>query len=268
MKPLYALAAAVLTLSVSRAAAAEPLRVCFDDHDAPRAEKSSGAGFDVELMGLVGARIGRPLEAVWIESDPDLKDVDDSDLPLKPLAKGKCDAVASVPGDLALQGMHDVLALTRPYYGAGFELVGAAGLPNDLAALKGRKVSVQTTSVANLVAVSLGLDWTAQTTARAQLETLDGGKAEAALVWGPDLGPAGRKPKSGFTPPTVLRWNEHVATRKRDEALRSAIDGALADLGASGKVRELLVKYGVPTHEPFDKVFSSQDLAAIQVHRN
>ena len=268
MKTVCALAAAVLTLSVSRAAAAEPLRVCFDDHDAPRAEKSTGAGYDVELMGLVAARLGRPLEAVWIESDAKMTDVDDTDLPLKHLAKGECDAVASVPGEMALQGMHGVLALTRPYYGAGFELVGPERLPNDLAALKGRKVSVQNVSVANLVAVSLGLDWTAQTTAKAQLETLDSGKAEAALVWGPDLGPEGRKPKSGFTPPVVLRWDEHVATRKRDEALRGAIDGALADLGASGKVSELLAKYGVPTHEPFDKVFSPQDLAAIQAHRN
>jgi len=219
-------------------------------------------------MGLVAQKIGRPLEPVWIASDPELQDVDDSDLPLKPLAKGRCDAVASVPGELALQGMHGVLALTRPYYGAGFELVGAAGLPNDLAALKGRKVSVQATSVANLMAVSLRLDWTAQATTKAQLADLDAGKAQAALVWGPDLGPLGRQPKAGFTPPVVLRWNEHVATRKSDEALRVAIDGALADLAASGKVRELLVKYGVPAHAPFDKVFSSQDLAAIELSRN
>ena len=173
-----------------------------------------------------------------------------------------------MPGELALQGMHGVLALTRPYYGAGFELVGAAGLPNDLAALKGRKVSVQATSVANLMAVSLRLDWTAQATTKAQLADLDAGTAQAALVWGPDLGPLGRQPKAGFTPPVVLRWNEHVATRKSDEALRVAIDGALADLAASGKVRELLVKYGVPAHAPFDKVFSSQDLAAIELSRN
>lgn len=267
MKSAYALAAAVLTLVVTSAAAAQPLRVCFDDHDAPRADQATGAGFDVELMGLVAARLGRPLEAVWVESEPRMSDVDDSDLPLGPLAKGRCDAVASVPGDGALQGMHATLALSRPYYGAGFELVGPAGPPGDLAALKGHKISVQTVSVANMVAVLLGLDWTAQTTAKAQLETLDSGKTEAALIWGPDLGPAGRKPKAGFIPPTVLRWNEHVATRKRDEALRSAIDGALVELDASGKVSEVLVKYGVPPHEPFDKVFSLQDLTAIQAHR-
>ena len=80
-------------------------------------------------------------------------------------------------------GTRDALALTRPYYGVGFELVAPHGVPADLAALKGRKVSVQNASVANLAAVRLGLDWTAQTTAKAQLETLDGGRAQAALVW-------------------------------------------------------------------------------------
>ena len=261
------LAVAFLLLSGSAAFAAGPLRVCFDDHDAPRAEKNGDKGYDVELMRMVGKRIGRPLEAVWIKSDPKMTDVDDTDLPLRDLADGKCDAVASVPGDMALKGMHDKLALTRPYYGAGFELVGPDTLSDDISALKGHKVSVQNVSVANLVAVSLGFDWTAQPTAEDQLKTLDSGKAEAALIWGPALGPLGRKPKAGFVPPKLLRWNEHVATRKEDEALRVAIDGALADLNVRGKVAETLEDYGVPYHKPFDSVFSPEDLTAIRLSR-
>jgi len=272
MRISAALAAVLLAASVSSLAggarAAEPLRVCLNDHDAPRSDKEAGKGFDLELMGLVADRLGRPLEPVWIDSDPKMTDIDDTDLPLKNLVKRECDAVASIPGEMALHGTHDLLALTRPYYGVGFELVGPAGLPNDLASLKGRKVSVQNVSVANMVAVRLGLDWTAQTTTKAQLETLDGGRAQAALVWGPDLGPLGRKPKAGYMPPVALRWNEHVATRKADEALRTSIDGALADLTASGKVTELLTKYGVPAHAPFETVFSQQELAAIQPPRN
>ena len=262
------LAAGVLLVAVSTAVAAEPLRVCFNDHDAPRADKASGGGYDVDLMRLIGERIGRPMTPVWIATEPTLTDIDKSDLPLRPLAKGECDAVASVPGAPALRGLHDRLALTRPYYGAGFELVGPASLPNDLAALKGRKVSVQNASVANLVAVSLGYDWTAQPTTRAQLETLDSGKAEAALVWGPDLGPLARKPKSGFTPPPGLRWNEHVATRSRDEALHAAIDGALVELLASGRVAERLAHYGAPAHEPFDSVYSPLGAAPTRPNRN
>ena len=261
------LAVAFLLLSGSAAFAAGPLRVCFDDHDAPRAEKESGKGYDLDLMRLVGKRIGRPLQPVWIESDPKMTDVDDTDLPLDALAEGKCDAVASVPGDIALTGMHDKLALTRAYYGAGFELVGPDTLPDDIHALKGHKVSVQNVSVANLVAVSLGFDWTAQATPALQLQTLDSRQAEAALVWGPALGPLGRRPKAGFVPPKLLRWNEHVATRREDEALRVAIDGALADLNVRGKIAETLEDYGVPFHKPFDSVFSPEDLTAIRLSR-
>ena len=269
MRARAALAAAVLALSVraGAAVAAEPLRVCFDEHDAPRAQKTGDSGFDVELMRLVGERIGRPLREVWLADDDRLTDIDKSDLPLKNLARGECDAVASVPGENALAAMKGRLALSRPYYGVGFELVGPPTLPGDLAALRGRKVSVQNASVANLVAVSMGLDWTAQASARAQLETLDAGKAQAALVWGPELGPLGRKPKPGSQPPAVLRWNEHVATRAADKALGAAIDDALAGLTASGAVTQLLVKYGVPAHAPFERAFSPQDLAAIRFNR-
>ena len=98
-----AIAAAFLALTVSASEAAAPLRVCFDDHDAPRSMKDGGKGYDVEIMTLVANKIGRTLEPVWIETEPGMTEVDDSDLPLKPLAKGKCDAVASVPGDMALQ---------------------------------------------------------------------------------------------------------------------------------------------------------------------
>lgn len=267
MKTLV-LAAAFLALTVSASEAEAPLRVCFDDHDAPRAVKNAGNGYDVEIMTLVGEKIGRPMVPVWFETEPGMTEVEDSDLPLEPLAKGQCDAVASVPGDMALQGLHDKLALTAPYYGASFELVGPDSLPNDLASLKGVKISVQNVSLANLVVARLGYDWTAQTTAKRQIEALDSGKAQAALIWGPSLGDLGRKPKAGFSSPSIFRWNEHVATRKSDEGLRRAIDGALADLVASGKVKDILVKYDVPPHGAFDKVFTPQDLATIRLTRN
>ncbi len=267
MKTLV-LAAAFLALTVSTSEAAAPLRVCFDDHDAPRAVKDDGKGYDIEIMTLVGEKIGRPMVPVWFETEPGMAEVEDSDLPLEPLAKGQCDAVASVPGDMALQGLHDKLALSGPYYGAGFELVGPDSLPNDLASLKNIKVSVQNVSLANLVVARLGYDWTAQTTAKGQLEALDSGAAKAALIWGPSLGELGRKPKPGFTPPSIFRWNEHVAVRKSDEDLRKAIDGALVELVASGKVRDILVKYGVPPHAAFAKVFTPQDLTTIRLTRN
>ena len=261
----------MIGLAVAGGAAAAPLRVCFNEHDAPRADRTAGdaaGGFDVEVMRLVADRMGRPLEPVWIANEADLTDIDTSDLPLKPLLKGQCDAVASVPGPLALRGLNGKIALSRPYYGVGFELVGPGSLPNDLTALKGRRVSVQNASVANLVAVSLGYDWTAQPTTKAQLQILDSGKAEAALVWGPDLGPLARKPKAGFTPPPGLRFNEHVATRKRDDALGQALDSALAQVTASGQVQALMAKYGLPGHAPFDSVYAPGDTRAMASIRN
>jgi hypothetical protein len=53
-----------------------------------------------------------------------------------------------------------------------------------------------------------------------------------------------------------LAWNEHPATRGKDEALRSAIDAALVKLTSSGRLPELAAEAGIPWHAPFAKTYS------------
>lgn len=261
-----ALLGAVLTQG---AAAAEPivLRVCFGEYDAPRADRASGNGFDVEVMRAVAARLGASLVPVWTEQEKRMTEAEDSDLPLPQLSRGECDAAASVPGPDSLRAVRGKLTLSRPYYGAGFEFVTRPGGPADLSRMQGRRIVIQYMTVGHLAAEAARLNWIGATTPEGQIAELQEGRADAALIWGPALGPLKQVPQPNTTPPETLRWNEHVATREADRELGQAIDAALGEMLASGEIGRLLKAHGVPAHAPFDRVFTRTSLLSLQLRR-
>lgn len=263
---LFVILAAWAALLPGLASAAAPLRVCLLAHEGALADKAKGAGFDVDVGRAVAEQMGRAFVPVWIENEVKMTEVDDSDLPLMPLAKDKCDAVPSVPGREAIDGeLKDYVTLSRPYYGAGFEMVGPKGTTANLNDLRGKKVSVQSVTVAHLVAVALGLDWSAQPTPAEQIAALDSHAVDAAIVWGPTLGEFKRAPVAGYTPPTILRWNESFATRTFDAETTKAVDAALAALVDNGKIAALQKANGIPPRAPFAKTFDPGALRMLQL---
>ena len=146
-------------------------------------------------MKAVADDAGVTLEPVWTPSRSGFSEVESSDLPLGRLARGECDAAASVPGADSLGRLRDQLELSRPYYGAAFELIAAAGGPSSLEALAGRRVGVQLQSFAHLAAQSLRLDWRARPSPGETVALLDSGEVDAALVWGPALATLDRAPQ-------------------------------------------------------------------------
>lgn len=265
------LAAFIVTagLNISSAAHAQEkiLRVCFGEYDAPRADKASGKGFDMDVMRAVAERLGRTLQPVWTEQERKMTEAESTDLPLPELAKGECDAVASVPGRDALRGVRGELVAGIPYYGAGFEFVSKPGGPKDYSEMKDRTIVVQVMTVGHLAVTSAGYKWIGATSPEAQIAELQAGRADAALVWGPALGPLNAAPQPNTLPAPVLRWNEHVATRAADAELGKAIDAALQEMLASGEIGKLMQAHNMPPHAPFDSVFNQGDLIKLQLHR-
>ncbi len=235
------------------------LRVCLHEDDPPRSERAGDRGFDVAVMSQLAGRIERSFEPVWIQTPPTMTEVEESDLPLADLVRGRCDALASVPGELALGSHARRIALSHPYYGAGFELVGPDSLPNDLRQLQSTRIGVRSVSVAHLVLVSLGVEWSGRKTAVELLAALKAGEVDGALVWGPSLATLGGRPKEDWVPPAALRWNLHLATRKMDP-LTAELDNALGRLIRSGEVTRLLESHGIPLHAPFTTDFSHAEL--------
>ena len=243
------------------------LRVCFGEYDAPRADQTSGSGFDMDVMRAVAERTGRILQSVWVEQEAKMTEAENSDLPLPALAKGRCDAVASVPGKDALRGARVELSLSQPYYGAGFEFVSAPGGPKDYSELKDRTIVVQFMTVGHLAATAAGYHWIGVTSPEEQMAALRSGKADAALIWGPALGPLNALPQPNSLPSQVLRWNEHVATRASDTELTGAIDTALQAMLASGEIAKLMQAHHMPARAPFEGVFNQGALIKLQLHR-
>jgi polar amino acid transport system substrate-binding protein len=255
--------ARAIELSAEPAAPAERLRVCLLEDDAPRAHRVNGRGFDLDVMTAVAGDAGAAIEVVWAPSRSGFSEIEASDLPLGRLARGECDAVASVPGSDSLGRLRERLALSRPYYGAAFELVAAPDGPSTFAALRGKRVGAQLQSFAHLAAQSLGLDWRVRPSPRETLELLDTGEVVAVLVWGPALAPLGRAPDQRWNPPRALRWNEHVAVRRGSPWL-PLIDRALERLEADGTIERLEREHGIPVRAPFATVSDASALAELR----
>lgn len=239
-----------------RVAAADefaPLRVCVEDNDPPRSTRAELRGFDIDVMRAVAAESGREVEFVWVPSAPKIIELEESSFPTRPLRRGECDVVPSLPDAMSLGADAEWIALSRPYYGAGFELIAAETVPADLFALRGRKVSVISVSVGHMAAALIGMDWRAALSVEQQLDELDRGIVDAALIFGPALAVVGREPRKDFEPPDVLRWNFFLGLRdgEADAALRDAVGAALDRIIARGEIETILQRYGVPVHAPF-----------------
>jgi ABC-type amino acid transport substrate-binding protein len=240
-----------------------PLRLCVLEDDAPRAHRESGRGFDLAVMTAVAADAGQSLEPVWTPSHAGFSEIETTDLPLGRVVRGDCDAAASVPGEQSLGRLRERLALSRPYYGAAFELIAAEDAPGHLEALAGRRVGVQLQTFAHLAAQALHLDWRARPSPRETLALYDAGEVDAALVWGPALAPLGRKPHARWTPPRALRWNLHVAVRRGSPWLAS-IDRSLERLEAGGALERLEREHGIPPRAPFATTSDASALAELK----
>ena len=215
----------------------------------PVLSPATGRGFDLDVMKAVADDAAATLEPVWTASRSGFSEIEASDLPLGRLARGECDAAASVPGADSLGRLRDRLELSRPYYGAAFELVAVAGGPSSLEALAGRRVGVQLQSFAHLVVQSLRLDWRARPSASETLALLDSGEVDAALVWGPALATLDRTPATDVDAAARIAL-ERARRGSSRIAMASAIDRALERLENGGVLERMAREHGVPQHAP------------------
>ena len=255
------------------ASAAEPLRICALEHNAPYSNRRTDDGFDLATARAVAAKLGRSIEVVWVPNAERLSEIDDNDFPVRKLAKGGCDALFSVPGP-ARDSLREApgLALGKPYYGAAFELYGRAEEQRGtLRQLRDAPVANQAASVGAFALRLVGAKSRTFFEPGPALKSVATGEAELALLWGPaaepllkDGGIVGVSRVTSYLPPPALSWNEHVATREADEALREAIDTAIASLSGDGTLARLAAAHGLPWHPPFERTYSLGEMNALR----
>jgi ABC-type amino acid transport substrate-binding protein len=263
-----------MVLSFNRHALAdEPIdfRVCLLEDNLPYSSRGENSGFDFDTAKAVAEALGRPFTPVWTKNSTRIDEIEESDLPTRRLSRNECDAIVSAPGPDAIKDSPK-LALGAPYYGAAFELVGRDGnVPASLAALGDTPVAVQAQTIANFFLNARKAKIRTFFSTEEALQGLVKDEAAAALLWGPTTGwYLHGHPElklafvAGYEPPAVVRWNEHVATRKSDTTLREAIDKALAQLDPPGTLRTLLARYGIPFHKPFATTYSLTEMQKLR----
>ena len=272
---------ALLVTSSANLAAVEtvPLKVCLLAHNAPYSIRADERGFDLDTARAVANHLSRPLAIEWTDNDPHIEEFDDSDFPLRKLAKGACDVIFSIPGPAAdTLRQSPKLALGANYYGAAFELLSCdSAAPKALRALRGMSIAIQSQTVAHFAALMVKAKPANYFSLDAALEGLRKHETDAALLWGPTTGwrlnQANKQTDKAcgfvadYEPPAAVRWNLAVATRKDDAALRQGIDDALAALNAQGELKRIAARYGVPLHAPFERTYSLGALNDLQQGR-
>lgn len=242
------------------------LRVCFLGSNLPFSSQQGEHGFDVDVARAIAKTMGRTLAPVWIKNDERITEVDESDFPLRRLSKNECDAILSVPGRDAVREAGNV-TVGNAYYGAAFELLGREGqTPASLHDIEHQVVAVQAQTIASFILESLKISMQTFFSTEESLAAVTAGDAELAFVWGPTAGwYAKQQPGTNLTfataePISVARWNEHVATRTEDEALRTAMDAALTRLRNSGELKTIAQRYGVSLYSPFEKTYDVMEM--------
>lgn len=247
--------------------------MCLLEDNMPYSSRQAQTGFDLDTAQAIATRLERHLAPIWVKNAATIVEIDDSDFPLRRLARHECDAIFSMPGP-ATDTLRDApqLALGAAYYGAGFELIAtAAGAPSNLHALGSAVLAIQAQTIANFALDALRAQYRTYFSTASALQSVVAAETTAALLWGPAAGWALRQQPasplsfvSGYEPPRALRWNEHVATRKIDTELRERIDTLLAELSASGQLREIAARYGIPYHSPFATTYSPAELQKLR----
>lgn len=248
-------------------------RACLLANNPPYSWQADESGFDFETARAVAESMGRGFEPVWVTHDARITEIDETDLPVFRLSRGQCDAIFSVPGQEALNEA-PALVLGAPYYGAGFELVGPTdNSPRSLDEIGDGPVAVRAQTIANFMLSARRIQTFTTFSLEEALDVVRSGKAVAALLWGPKAGWYLRahpelqlQVVDTLEPPSVVRWNESVATRKDDAGLRQAIDDALSRLAEAGTLARLLEKYGIPVHRPFDTTYSFAEMQQLMFH--
>ena len=242
-------------------------RVCFLENNLPYSSSKDTSGFDVDTAKATAEALGKSFTPVWTKNSTKIDEIEESDFPTRKLSRNECDAIFSIPGQDAIKDSPK-LAIGAAYYGAAFELISREqNAPNDLAALGNTSSSDSSANDRELCAsgaqsrnAHFFLDRGSAPQCRARRRNL-------ALLWGPAAGWHLRNHPDlklffvqATTPPAVVRWNEHVATRKTDTDLREAMDNTLQKLSESGALQVFAKRYGVPFHQPFPSTYSLAEM--------
>jgi ABC-type amino acid transport substrate-binding protein len=245
----WASAAVLLACADLSAQAGRPLAFCLATDNLPFSHPETG--IEVEIARAISERLGREAVFTW-------RDAHGEESPEEALQDGRCDVAAGAivdPGPMAEGRRVPGLALTDPYYSAGYLLIHRPEVPSAraLAELSDVRIGVEMISIPVYTLKLRGHKVYAMHDHGGVIQAVADGRIDYGYIWGPlaawllrDRGDVVLA--KGFE--AGDRWNFALAVREGNEALRQALNGAIRELVESGGVAATFAKYGVPYLAP------------------
>jgi polar amino acid transport system substrate-binding protein len=251
-----ALAAMALIVAAPCGALARPLDVikargilvvCANPNALPFSSKSGDRrGFEIELGEALAKELGVGLEVGWV---------------VFPFHVGRVDCDVLFDTIVDPESAEDAhVRLSRPYNAGGVAIAlrpGLAGIRGFADLDKGRRVGALVGSLASVRLGQKGLPTIPFTFEDDMMDALSRGELDAALVTPATVGYYNLLHKDA--PVTMvrayegvpeLRWDIAVGMRKADDALVTAVNGALDRMLAQGTISRIYASYGIEQSHP------------------
>ena len=151
------------------------------------------------------------------------------------------------------------LEISRPYLGTGYVLVSKVDgrSPKTLADAKDAKIGVVMFTVGDMFLSRDGFQTDPYRLNEASLAALQKGDVEFSLLLASKVGwwlhqnpDSGLAIVDGFELDPRMRYSLVIAVRRTEQDLKAAINQELEKLVASGRIAEIVAKYGVPFFPP------------------
>ncbi|MDE0204697.1 MAG: transporter substrate-binding domain-containing protein [Candidatus Tectomicrobia bacterium] len=232
---------------------------CADPYNMPFSSPDPNTpGFDVDIAREIATGMGLDIAYHW--ADTGTRGGLSRAIRLS-INDGKCAFFMGVPDepDMIEEYEEKRLVITRPYVNMGYVLVGRTGgrSAKTLAEVKDAKIGVIMFTVADMDLSREGFKTDPYRISEENLAALQNGDVEFSLLLSSKVGwwlhqnpDSGLEIVDGFTPDPRMDYGLVIAVRRTEQDLKAAINEQLEKLVASGRIAEIVAKYGVPFLPP------------------
>ncbi len=253
-----ALASAAPT-ALERAKERGTIVACADPYNLPFSSPDpSMPGFDVEIAKEIAEGMGLQIAYHW--ADTGTRGGLSRAVRLS-INDNKCAFFMGVPDeqDMIDEYIEKKLEITQPYLGMGYILVGKAGgpSPQSLADAKDAKIGVIMFTVGDMFLSRDGFRTDPYRINEENLAALQQGEVDFSLILSSKAGwwlhqnpESGLEIIEGFTPDSRMKYGLVIVVRRTEQDLKAAINEQIEKLVASGRIAEIVAKYGIPFLSP------------------
>ena len=234
---------------------------CADPYNMPFSSPDPNMpGFDVEIAREIATGMGLDIAYFW--SDTGTRGGLSRAIRLS-INDGKCAFFMGVPDepDMIEEYEEKRLDITRPYVNMGYVLVGRTGgrSAKTLDEVKDAKIGVIMFTVADMDLSREGFLTDPYRISEENLAALQKGDVEFSLLLSSKAGwwlhqnpESGLEIVDGFTPDPRMDYGLVIAVRRTEQDLKTVINEQIEKLVASGRIAEIVNRYGVPFLPPSD----------------